>query len=373
MPEPRFDRSTGWWNIRYIDASGSRRKVPLQRHPGWAKGQRPPKRPPPVVEQLARRYQDIAVQAKHGFDISPAKSTPIADFLASHRVVWSAGKQPSTHNAFDLAVEKFLAFAASARLATVQAVTPAHCRAFLALRRAEGKYESVKLDRAMLRPAWEAAVKDGLIPSNPWHYEKVPGKQRKERPDYWELDELARLLEACKPWERDMATVGVNTGLRAENLLELEWSEVKLATGHLEIPASKMKSGRPHRAPINPTALAVLDRLAKTREDRFVFGHPDGTLERPNHDHIKYRMTRARKKAGLPPKRSPVHILRHTFATHAAKTVPLPILQQWMGHSTITQTMVYVQVGEAESIRWMSGFSLSASPGTPPPPASDPS
>lgn len=39
------------------------------------------------------------------------------------------------------------------------------------------------------------------------------------------------------------------------------------------------------------------------------------------------------------------HVLRHTFASHAAmRGVPLRQLQVWMGHADLTQTMRYAQL-----------------------------
>ena len=39
------------------------------------------------------------------------------------------------------------------------------------------------------------------------------------------------------------------------------------------------------------------------------------------------------------------HDMRHTFASHLAmKGAPIPQIQQWMGHSTITMTMRYAHL-----------------------------
>jgi integrase len=50
-------------------------------------------------------------------------------------------------------------------------------------------------------------------------------------------------------------------------------------------------------------------------------------------------------KAGIEKKRSHPHVLRHSFAVNAVlQRVPLPILQRWMRHSDINNTMVYLQI-----------------------------
>ena len=310
------------------------------------------------MERLAAEYQETIDLARHGIERPAAEAVKLDRFHADHRAAWVPGKKPGSVAAFDRAWRLFLAFCAGRRVETVRAVDASVCRAFLAERRSLGAHASADQERGLIAPAWQSAVRDGVVAANPWRLERVPGRPRRERPDYWDPGELARLLEACDPWERDVAVVGVHTGLRAENLLTLEWSEVKLDAGRIELPARKMKSGKPLSLPLASAASEVLARLAGRARGRFVFRRPDGAEGPPNKGEFAYRMIRARRRAKLPAKRQPCHILRHTFATHAARSVPLPVLQQWLGHASITQTMKYVQVSEAESARHMASFSL---------------
>ena len=44
------------------------------------------------------------------------------------------------------------------------------------------------------------------------------------------------------------------------------------------------------------------------------------------------------------------HVLRHTFASHAVmRGVPLKLVSDWMGHSTITMTMRYAHLAEGSA------------------------
>jgi len=43
-----------------------------------------------------------------------------------------------------------------------------------------------------------------------------------------------------------------------------------------------------------------------------------------------------------------LHCLRHTFGTVMARRVPLPVLQQLLGHSDVQTTMRYVDVSESD-------------------------
>ena len=53
-------------------------------------------------------------------------------------------------------------------------------------------------------------------------------------------------------------------------------------------------------------------------------------------------------RAGVPKPPKPIHCLRHTFGTVMARRVPLGVLQRLMGHSEVSTTMRYVDVGEED-------------------------
>ena len=79
-------------------------------------------------------------------------------------------------------------------------------------------------------------------------------------------------------------------------------------------------------------------------------------LTEPNGDHLDYErmligINAIYRRAGVSVPKSehgatrPWHSLRHTFGTEcAARGVPLPVIRELMGHSSITTTMRYVTV-----------------------------
>lgn len=73
----------------------------------------------------------------------------------------------------------------------------------------------------------------------------------------------------------------------------------------------------------------------------------DGAL--PNYLTFRTQLRAAVKSCGFPPQLG-IHHCRHTTATRLVKRgVPLPIVQQFMGHKSITTTMRYVHV-EADDL-----------------------
>ncbi len=71
------------------------------------------------------------------------------------------------------------------------------------------------------------------------------------------------------------------------------------------------------------------------------------------------KVQKACREAGIKDERCHPHTLRHTFATTAILNgVPLPVLQAWLGHRDIYNTLIYTQVLAvdsrqfAENLRW---------------------
>ena len=83
-------------------------------------------------------------------------------------------------------------------------------------------------------------------------------------------------IDNIKPaaWWRALLLVAYNTGLRRRSLLELRMSEVNWALHLLELPPSRMKSGRPHVCHLNDAAMATLDAICRDRTRELVFPWP---------------------------------------------------------------------------------------------------
>ncbi|MFZ2109971.1 MAG: site-specific integrase [Roseiarcus sp.] len=61
------------------------------------------------------------------------------------------------------------------------------------------------------------------------------------------------------------------TFVRPGKLRAAEWAEFDLATAVWEIPAGRMKMRKPHRVPLAPRVVAILNELRKlTGQDRFL-------------------------------------------------------------------------------------------------------
>src|SRR4051794_40017447 len=128
MASISFDRSTGWWSIKYFAGPARGRvKQNLCKHPGpWSKS-RPPRTPPDSVKALAVPFEDLERRARLGIEVR-ARATPLAPHLEAYVARRARSWRPNTTEAVSNAVRKFCAWCAAGKVATLQAVTPAVCR-----------------------------------------------------------------------------------------------------------------------------------------------------------------------------------------------------------------------------------------------------
>lgn len=198
--------------------------------------------------------------------------------------------------------------------------------------------------RVLLR-ALTLAKKWGLVSSLP----EVERLRTEPQPfdflDFAEADAfMAACREHCPEWEPCMLTA-LRTGMRAGELLALDWSQVDLVGRTIRVDRAftpeggiaSPKSNRVREIPIAPDLHAVLVTHRERGSSGLVFAR-NGAMR--NHESLGYRVARIAELAGL--RRMTPHQLRHTFASHCTmRGVPARLIQQWMGHATPTMTARY--------------------------------
>lgn len=160
--------------------------------------------------------------------------------------------------------------------------------------------------------------------------------------------DVERLLVACKD-DRYRAVILLATegGLRAGEIRGLQWTDIK--DGQLTIRRQldretnlpvPPKHNKTRVVPLSPRIVETLATLKRrgiwivSCLDGSSLGY-DGMLEAVHAIYDRAKVTRPRKA---------MHCFRHTFGTEMAKLVPLPVLQELMGHESVTTTMEYVDV-----------------------------
>jgi integrase len=162
----------------------------------------------------------------------------------------------------------------------------------------------------------------GIIERNPILRTAKP-KLVDRPPEIFAIDELRALLEAgncIAPDVVPMLAIGAFAGLREAEIQRLDWSEVDLARGHIEVKAAKAKSARRRIVSIQPNLAAWL------RPYSGMTGHvvPQGA---------RGKLDRVRKAADLT--RWPQNGLRHSFASYRlAATHDAPRVASELGHTS---------------------------------------
>ncbi len=148
--------------------------------------------------------------------------------------------------------------------------------------------------------------------------------------------------------DKDLVLLAVGTGLRLGELAALRWSAVDFETGFLTVRSGegfRTKSGHERAVPLAGDAQEVLLRLSSEREDDLdgpVVTYGDG---RPIV--AKYASKRFKRYVRLAklPEQIRFHSLRHTCASWLVmRGVPLLIVQQILGHSSIQVTERYAHL-----------------------------
>ncbi len=201
---------------------------------------------------------------------------------------------------------------------------------------------------AVLRRLLSLAYEQGVMPFMP----KVKlFRTEKTTFDFLTFDEAERLLEAVDPEWRTALLVALKTGLRRGEIIGLQWSDLDLVRGKLNVRRTIWAghSGTPKggRARVVDMPRSLVEALKAHRHLKgpSVFCGPKGELLTPGQ--LKWPLTRALRKSGIsrPEGRIGWHDLRHTYGSHLAmRGVPVKVIQELMGHASIEMTMRYAHL-----------------------------
>lgn len=168
---------------------------------------------------------------------------------------------------------------------------------------------------------------------------------------YLTSDEAQRLVEAARSgfW-RSFIVFLLHTGCRFGEAAAVRWNDLVLegAVPRVRIERSAFKgsvgptkNGKCRDIPLTPDVVRELRALP--RNGTYVFALPSGHLPRSSTSskHLK----KICERAGV--KNVSWHVMRHSFATElSARRVPLRVIQDLLGHSSIAMTCRYAHVAD---------------------------
>jgi integrase len=208
---------------------------------------------------------------------------------------------------------------------------------------------------AVIRRMFGWALSRDIVLASPCFAVKAPAKERR-RDRVLSADEIASLWRALENSELTMSRVirlalklQLVTAQRKGEVVSAEWSQFDLHQGVWTIPAEKAKNGMPHRVPLSPLALAVLDEIEAVtgkRPDpdrdglsRWLFLSPGGAkpITGPAVDHAM-RTNRSSLGTG----EATPHDLRRTAASHMTSTgISRLVVSKILNHAEPGVTAVY--------------------------------
>jgi integrase len=174
-------------------------------------------------------------------------------------------------------------------------------------------------------------------------------KAQRPRFDYLSEIELQKLLDNSSGQIREMILLVSKTGLRFSELIALGWNNVDLGNSpKLIIDKSIVRdivgTTKGYKIRYIPLVKDVYEMLSnKDNKDGLVFSKNNRHLVQIT---CLNSLHAACKRAGL--RDIGWHSLRHTFASHLAmRGITMIALQQLLGHSSISTTMIYAHLSQS--------------------------
>lgn len=207
---------------------------------------------------------------------------------------------------------------------------------------------TVRLELALLSHLYTVAIKEWCFPIE--HELKnirkpKPGSARERR---LVDDEEARLLKGAKEipspdlrfWLAACIRLGISTGMRAGEILSLDWKQVNLPRRFIKL--EQTKNGSTRIVPLNPEAVQTLERLPKAIGGKVI----PYFYDTPALDNAFKKACIAAGIEGLV-----FHDLRHEAASRLAPYISVQTLAKVMGWKTLQMAMRYYNPTEDELVR----------------------
>jgi len=186
--------------------------------------------------------------------------------------------------------------------------------------------------------------KVGWLKENPARFE-----QMKEAPvidRFLDREERESLMAACKgsswPGLYPLVLLGLMTGARLGNLMNLRWSDIDLQVGTARIGITK--NGKPITLPLTGTILKEINCFAAVRDRNSDLLFPAPTNNQKVYGNFRLHWNKAVSDANLKA-HFRFHDLRHTAGSYMAQAgINQATIMKAMGHATLASSERYLHV-----------------------------
>jgi integrase/recombinase XerD len=212
--------------------------------------------------------------------------------------------------------------------------------------------ESVYLQIAALRAFYRYTENEKLLPVNAAEHLSLPRRWQR-LPKALSDPEIEQLLRPVTPetpatlCDQAILELAYASGLRLAELRSVRLEQLQLGAGFLNVIG---KGNKERVVPVGRKAVAALHRYLEAGRPKLVKPRSPGTVFLTRRgtafsavtlwSRIKKRVRRAGITRNVTP-----HMLRHSFATHLLEHgADLRVIQELLGHASISTTEVYTQV-----------------------------
>lgn len=157
-------------------------------------------------------------------------------------------------------------------------------------------------------------------------------------------DEIEAMCVAArdlgKPWLADLIIIGMDTGLRLSEIINLRYDDVLTATkGDLWITVRESKNGKSRRIPCTSRVVEILQTHRTHGREVFDQTFPHKSAVQTAWGQVRSHMGRQNDKDWV------FHTLRHTFCSNLVRNgVDVLTVAKLAGHSSIQVTMRYAKL-----------------------------
>jgi integrase len=196
---------------------------------------------------------------------------------------------------------------------------------------------------AALKSFWYRQIEWGKALVNPLKGIKLYPETMNN--DYLEVEQVRSLLDACSARLRPIVQVGVLTGLRRGDVLNLRWDSIDFPRRLISVVQGKTQSALTLH--ISLALEGVLRGILRDANCPYVFQEGGKPLNKQGW--IRTDFKKAWRAAGLPAGKWRFHTLRHTVATQLRFLgKDLALIKEQLGHKTLRMTLRYAHLAPKE-------------------------
>jgi len=354
-----LSKRNGVYSIMYRDINKSQRRITVGS----------------VTATEARKYlrkieEDLATQ-KLGMQV-PAK-IKLTEFWDEYLAYVKTNQSLKTYKQKEHAINNFKRLLNTStllkRITFLHEITPATIEKYKTFRLKDGvTNRTVNIDLHALSNSFKVAKEWNYI-VNIKTVSKLSVQKKEAR--FLSIEELDELYSKASNYLKQVITLYVLSGMRANELLNLKWEHIDFTGNILKIAntdsfTTKSKKDRtiPMTRKLREVLLCLYNTYVDPASDKpssreeyqktYVLCHPDGSQIKCVRKAFSKLVSRA-NLSGVT-----LHTLRHTFASHCLLNGgSMLAVKELLGHSRITTTEIYTHLNQefkAETVNKLSGL-----------------